>query len=294
MSPQTKAFLRCSVVGALLGGILGALTGALIGKGAKEAAIGGAIGGAAGAAIGAGACFIIASENKEIADYQTTKKQTNYQPSQGDMIKITEFSLSPDAVRPGEEVTFSCQYRVMTPNPNVDIAVTETRTVKIYDRASGLYKELGHSRDQITMRPGTRRSDGAITVYASTPEGQYVIALAVGLNGNRVESEQPLTIAKQAASVPYQEPKGRKEAISSESLSPTGKIKQYFVVTANTANLRSGPGTNFQVVNQLRKGERYPILEAIQNPGESHSWYRIRLDDGRESWVNGIGGKVVE
>lgn len=291
MSLKTKTALKCGVGGALLGAAIGAITGALIGKGAKEAAIGAAIGGAAGGALGAGACFIIASKNEEVADYQTTKQQINYRPSKGDIIKITEFSLSPDVVSPGGEVTFSTQYHVMTPNPNVDISVTETRTVKIYDQASGLYKELGHNRDQITMKPGTRRSDGAISIYDSTPEGQYVIALAVGLNGNRVESEQPLVITNQPTSDSYQEPKGRKEAIPRESLSPTGIIKQYFVVTANTVNLRSGPGTNFQVFNQLRKGERYPILESIQNPGESHSWYRIRLEDGREGWVNGIGGK---
>jgi len=292
MSPKTKAALKCGLVGAVLGGVLGALTGALIGKGGKGAAIGAAVGAAAGSAIGAGACFIIASKNEEVADYQTTKQQINYQSSKGDIIKITEFSLSPDVVSPGGEVTFSTQYYVMTPNPNADISVIETRTVKIYDQATGVYKELGDHTDKIKMKPGTRRSDGAIYIYDSTPEGKYVITLAVGLNGNRAESEQPLVITKLPTSVSYQEPKGKKEAISRESLPPTGKIKQYFVVTANTANLRSGPGTNFQVLNPLRKGERYPILETIQNPGESHSWYRIRLEDSREGWISGAVGNA--
>jgi uncharacterized protein YgiM (DUF1202 family) len=81
--------------------------------------------------------------------------------------------------------------------------------------------------------------------------------------------------------------KPKKELKEVASGSPTGK---YVVISANTATLRSGLGTNFQVLNQLGKGERYPVLETVQS--QSGSWYRIRLEDGREGWISGVVGHV--
>lgn len=274
MSPRTKAALYCGAGGAIIGALLGALID-------KNRARGAAIGAGTGAALGAGACFVIASyTNKEVADYQRTKQQIKYQPSSGNVVRITEFSLTPKVVRPSESLAFSAQYYVMTPNPDKDITVIETRTIRVYDKESATYKELGQSTDQIIMKPGTRRGDGTINLHNSTPEGQYVIALKVGLNGNRAEREYPLTVA--AGAPIYQAQEGNK-GVTGES--PTGK---YFVVSANKANLRSGPGTNFQVLNEISKGERYPILETVQNQGGS--WYRIRLEDGREGWISGKVG----
>jgi SH3 domain-containing protein len=287
MSPQTKAAIYCGAGGA----VVGAAAGTAIDQ--KNRGIGALIGAIIGAAAGAGACFVIAHyKNREVADYQRTKQQVNYQPSSGDTVSITEYSVSPVSTRPGEKVEFSAEYYVMTPKPDDDITVTETRTIKLYDQASRTYKELGHNTNKITMKPGTRRSDGGFNLNNATPEGKYVLALAVEYNGKRAESEKPLVVSNQPTSVSYQVPEGTKEAVPREPLSPSGEIKQYFIVSVDKTSLRSGAGTQFNILSQLSRGERYPILETIQNPGESYSWYRIRLGDGREGWISGAVGHV--
>ena len=45
-------------------------------------------------------------------------------------------------------------------------------------------------------------------------------------------------------------------------------------------NLREGPGTNYKIVGNVKKGTSLKILEV---KGE---WLRIRLEDGTEAWVS--------
>ncbi|HSE83932.1 MAG TPA: SH3 domain-containing protein [Thermodesulfobacteriota bacterium] len=78
---------------------------------------------------------------------------------------------------------------------------------------------------------------------------------------------------------------------------PTYKAPQeekmsYFVVSTDEANVRSGPGTTFEVIDQANKGDRYPVLEAVQPSGGSSSWYRVRVDSFREGWISGLVGHV--
>lgn len=205
MSPRTKAALSCGVVG----GLVGAAVGAAVDK--KNRGRGAAIGAAIGVAAGMGACFAIASyQNREVADYQRTSQEVSYQPSSGNKIEISEFSVSPTSVRPGDKITFNAQYYVMTPNADTDIVVTETRTIKAYDQASRTYNELGSSTNQITMKPGTRRGDGVVNINSLTPQGNYMMALAVEYNGNKAETESPLTITSNPVS--YEVP-DRKEFV---------------------------------------------------------------------------------
>jgi hypothetical protein len=189
MSPRTKAALSCGVVG----GLVGAAVGAAIDK--KNRGRGAALGAAIGLAAGMGACFAIASyQNREVADYQRTSEEVSYQPSNGNKVEISEFSVSPSSVRPGDKISFNAEYYVMTPNPNEDITVTETRTIKAYDSSSGEYNELGSSSNQITMKPGSRRADGVVNINGLTPQGDYIMALSVDYNGNKAETESPLTV----------------------------------------------------------------------------------------------------
>jgi curli biogenesis system outer membrane secretion channel CsgG len=45
-------------------------------------------------------------------------------------------------------------------------------------------------------------------------------------------------------------------------------------------NLREGPGTNYKVIRNVKKGTSLGILEA------KGTWLRVRLEDGNEAWVN--------
>lgn len=50
-------------------------------------------------------------------------------------------------------------------------------------------------------------------------------------------------------------------------------------VNASALNVRSGPSTDAEVLTQVKRGERLPLLEA----GES--WMKVELPDGRAGWA---------
>ncbi|GAE89472.1 spore peptidoglycan hydrolase [Acetivibrio straminisolvens JCM 21531] len=53
------------------------------------------------------------------------------------------------------------------------------------------------------------------------------------------------------------------------------------VVNVNTANIRSGPGTNFSILTRMTNGAKLPVI------GFSNNWYRVRLFNGKEGWISG-------
>jgi sRNA-binding protein len=48
----------------------------------------------------------------------------------------------------------------------------------------------------------------------------------------------------------------------------------------DTANLRKGPGLNYKVIGNVKKGTILSILE------DKGNWLRVRLEDGKEAWVS--------
>ena len=46
-------------------------------------------------------------------------------------------------------------------------------------------------------------------------------------------------------------------------------------------HVRSGVGLGHPVIEDIKPGEKYPIL------GEEKGWINIRLADGKEGWVSG-------
>ncbi|KUK40795.1 MAG: N-acetylmuramoyl-L-alanine amidase, partial [Clostridia bacterium 62_21] len=58
------------------------------------------------------------------------------------------------------------------------------------------------------------------------------------------------------------------------------------VVQGDVVNLRSGPGTNYQVTGQVTRGTRLEVL------GKSGSWYKIVYAGGKTSWIAGWLVKV--
>ncbi|MBO8129535.1 MAG: SH3 domain-containing protein [Peptococcaceae bacterium] len=53
------------------------------------------------------------------------------------------------------------------------------------------------------------------------------------------------------------------------------------VVTGSVVNLRSGPGTSYAVVGEVKYGDRLPVL------GSSGDWVKIRRGDGQAAWIAG-------
>lgn len=50
-------------------------------------------------------------------------------------------------------------------------------------------------------------------------------------------------------------------------------------VVWNSVNLREGPGPNYRVIGNAKKGISLSILE------DKGNWLRVRLEDGSEAWV---------
>ncbi|MDR9797996.1 glucosaminidase domain-containing protein, partial [Aeribacillus pallidus] len=57
-------------------------------------------------------------------------------------------------------------------------------------------------------------------------------------------------------------------------------------VTASTLNVRGGPGTDYWIVGQLKKGDRVTII------GEKDGWYQIEFTKNRQ-WVNASPSDVL-
>lgn len=61
-----------------------------------------------------------------------------------------------------------------------------------------------------------------------------------------------------------------------QSTSASGKV----MVTGNTVNIRSGPGTNFPVVTKVNKGTTLTLME------QAFGWYKVVLTDGSSTgWI---------
>lgn len=63
---------------------------------------------------------------------------------------------------------------------------------------------------------------------------------------------------------------------------PTPPLQASFTVTGATLNVRSGPGTNYGVIGQIRQGQTFPITG--KNP--AGNWWQFNYN-GRPGWVSG-------
>jgi len=63
----------------------------------------------------------------------------------------------------------------------------------------------------------------------------------------------------------------------------TLKIPLYteVVVNVDSANIRRGPGTNFEVITRMTRNARLPVTAF------SNNWYKVRLFNGSEGWISG-------
>lgn len=207
----------CTLAGGLLGGGIGAGLGALAG-GKKGAATGAMAGGAVGALLAAAYCFKAGPfASREVKGYEETRSATNYQADQGDVIQITRYSLTPAATAPGKVVVLNATYSVMAPNPNQEVPIIETRILKRLNPATKTYEVLGQVETPVTVKPGTRQADGSFPVPSGTPDGQYVVVLAVTKDRQRDMKELPLIVTKDQAVL--QQSSSR----MAETVAPSGK-----------------------------------------------------------------------
>jgi SH3-like domain-containing protein len=66
-----------------------------------------------------------------------------------------------------------------------------------------------------------------------------------------------------------------------------GDTAEVFTTAGDRLNLRSGPGTNYEIIDRLELGERVTLVDGpLKNEdGDGYAWWLIRTDDGTEGWA---------
>ncbi len=158
-----------AATGAGVGAAGGAVTGGLLG-GTRGAVVGGLLGALAGGAVGH-----YAYDQKR--DASQTAQAYNYQPSSGTVLKIENASANPGTVQPGQPVNLQMTYAVMTPSPNQQINVTETRKIMMGDQV------VGQPQVNVARAAGTYTSNVPLTLPSSAQKGTYTVVSTVQAGG---------------------------------------------------------------------------------------------------------------
>ena len=61
---------------------------------------------------------------------------------------------------------------------------------------------------------------------------------------------------------------------------PSMGVEMIVTVIWTFANIRSGAGNEFAVVTTVKQGDRLTVI------GEKQEWLNVRLEDGKEGWIN--------
>ncbi|MGZ3494406.1 MAG: SH3 domain-containing protein [Thermodesulfobacteriota bacterium] len=164
------------------------------------------------------------------------------------------------------------------------ITVTDTRTNKPIDTK----RMRGKAADsEVAGKTGVRLPD-AFRNFSKTPM-EKAIRIAIEESASFIVAKTPRESYRVSPPPPppKETPKPPPPKVQPEVSPPPQApivvpkpiLRVAKVVWANV-NLREGPGTNYRVIGNAKKGTSLKILEA------KGDWLRIRLEDGTEAWVN--------
>jgi len=162
-----------AVVGAGVGAVAGAAVGGLA-KGRKGALIGAGVGALAGAAIGA----YLDHKDKTAAQ---TNQAHNYNVDQGVRVELVGVAADPTKVTPGGKLHLQATYAVMAPNPQQEVAVTETRLVTLGGN------KVADAAATVNRLPGTYTSQVPLTLPSDAMKGRYDLTVTVTAAGKPSE-----------------------------------------------------------------------------------------------------------
>jgi hypothetical protein len=157
-----------AATGAGIGAVTGAVAGTLLGaKGAKtEMAI---LGGLAGALAG-GAIGHYAYDQKRTKD--ETAKKYNYNSSQGNVIRIEDFSVVPATAKPGDTIELKMTYALLGVGAGKEVNISEIREIRYEGEIFG--------KPQVNVsRTGTYVSTIPVTLPNDVKRGKYNVITTV-------------------------------------------------------------------------------------------------------------------
>jgi hypothetical protein len=267
---QTGAAVWCSVESLLTGGVL------FLGCNLVTKEKGVCAGVAIAAALADGLyCWWIRNE-KRVSDYEQTKKAIHYDPSQGQIVKILEFSATPNVVRPGEEVKIRLRYALMSPHPTDEIEFEQKLTLPSESKP----------RTRITTyQPGTwgPEEELIIKIDPQMPEGKYQIKLELKLTNQSKQDSRTLCFTVTTRS--------EKRDLCAAGESGQGAVRMFVVSKIKrAAHVRAEPKNTAKIVDRVRRGDKFPVLDTYKQG--STLWYKIQLKNGREGWLSATTGTL--
>lgn len=162
---EHKGAATGAAVGAAAGTVVGAVAGAK-GHKTETAIIGGLVGGLIGGVVGHYAYDVRRSREETVQKY-------NYQPTSGTMIRIEEVSAIPNTLRPGEKVDLRVTYALLTPDPNIEINVTEIREIRFQGEL------VGKPEVNVVRKGSTYSSSLPLFLPQDAKKGTYQVLITV-------------------------------------------------------------------------------------------------------------------
>lgn len=214
---------------------------------------------------------------KIVNDYDDTSKTLHYDPNQGTVVKILEFGATHKIVRPGDELKIRVKYALMSDYFADEIKVEENFT---------LPNDKKPRREIITRQPGTwgAGQDYSVKIDSSTPEGKVELTLELKLvdrHGKQDRDRRTLCFNVIRSGEP---PKSQLCGSATDG-GFSGTCGTFIVSKIKAeASVRAEPKTKARVLAHVRRGERFPIVDTNKKR-DSHLWYKIQLEDGREGWL---------
>jgi curli biogenesis system outer membrane secretion channel CsgG len=156
----------------------------------------------------------------------------------------------------------------------IDIRIIDTKTSRILAATSVEGKAKDFSLGGLLLS-GVSVGGVALGGYSKTPV-EKAIRIALGEAVKFIVSQTP------AQYFHYTEEKllPAEEKPTQTVAPPTPQIPSQVTVIVATANVRSGPGTNYGIVGSVKQGEKLAIL------GEEGDWYNVELPDGKTGWIH--------
>jgi hypothetical protein len=223
----------------------------------------------------------MAIKEKIVHDYEETKESLNYDPSQGTIVKILAYAAEPKVVSPGGAVRINFEFALMSPNEADEIEVERTFTFP------------GHKEPQTetrTYNPGTwgvESKDMEYTIPLESPEGpqNFSIRIKVKANGLEAAKEACYTVSR-ANNIDLC--KDVQKTTAEQDVNSLGR----FTVgkTKSGVQARVSPKTSAKAIVKVKRDDVFSVVE--QTKTGSTTWYKIKLNDGREAWLPAAIGKL--
>jgi hypothetical protein len=161
---------RSAGAGALGGAATGAAIGSIIGAATGSPATGAWVGAATGGVVGLVGGYLYAEhQNRQRWNYIQSQQQYNYSPSQGNVVNVSEASVSPSSVRPGQQVNLTMAYTILGPQNN-PTSVTLSREVRKDGQMVGQPYQT-----TVNNYPGTYTDQVGYMVPSNAAPGTYTV-----------------------------------------------------------------------------------------------------------------------